>query len=111
MQFTNVHAGVLAFVGVGSGNDECIIEKLRCTLHSEELKNGRWGLQTALLQLIQNTADTANDNKGIKSQMISTLPLHVDFPPLLTPCKPGLSLKQRVLVVSGKLQISNNQYK
>lgn len=84
MQFTNVHAGICAFVGTQGS----LIANLVSTLHMEELTNGQMGLQTALVKLIQTTADaTVDDEKYIRPQLISTLPVYVDFPPLLKPIK------------------------
>jgi hypothetical protein len=103
MQFTNVHAGICAFVGVGSdGREEILIEKPISTLQSQELKDSQCGLQSALLQVIQNSMDATKEKNFIRSQMISTLPLYVNFPLLLPPIKPGFSMKQRVFTTIGK---------
>jgi len=73
MQFTNVHAGICAFVGVGSdGREEILIEKLISTLQSQELKDGQCGLQSALLQIIQNSMDATKDKNCIRSSGGST---------------------------------------
>jgi hypothetical protein len=92
-QFTNSHAGVCAFVGVG----DSLIDGLCSILSSGELKGGGKSLQTALVDLIRTTESTPQDSTCIiKPQLISTLPVLVDFPPLI-PLKMN---KQKILTIS-----------
>jgi hypothetical protein len=72
------------FVGVGKGRtNESIILDLCKELQSPELKC----LQESLIELINASGEDKSNNKGecaacVKSQMMSTLPLFVNFPPL-----------------------------
>ena len=96
-QFTNSHAGVCVFVGVGEG----LIDGLSAILSSGELKGGGKSLQTALVHLIRTTEYIHQDRTCIiKPQLISTLPVLVDFPPLIP-----LELNKRKIltIASGKL--------
>jgi hypothetical protein len=44
-----------------------------------------------------------SDEKCIKPQIISTLPVLVDFPPLLKPYKPFFRTKGRIVAAAGLL--------
>jgi hypothetical protein len=72
----NAHADICIFVGAGSG----LIENLCSILRCEELRGGDRGLQTALVDLIRESS--ADNEFVIKPQIISTLPVLVDFHPL-----------------------------
>jgi hypothetical protein len=92
-QFTNAHAGVCAFVGVG----DRLIDGLCSILSSEELQSGSKSLQTALVDLIRTNEYIPQDNaRIIKPQIISTLPVLVDFPPL----NPVTLNTQKILSIS-----------
>jgi hypothetical protein len=84
LQFSNAHAGCCVFVGVGKGkSNESIILDLCKELQSPELHY----LQESLIELINASGadETLNEEESaacVKSQMMSTLPLFVNFPPL-----------------------------
>lgn len=102
LQFTNVHAGVCAFVGADASNTNGgLIQNLVSILQMDELKTGNLGLQTALVNLMRNEATHVEDKKWIRPQLISTLPVFVDFPTLQTPFKPCMTRKQRIMTAAG----------
>lgn len=102
-QFSNTHAGICLFTSSRTCPDESLTDHLISLLALDELKSGKLGLQCALVDLIRTMSanDFARDKKCIKSQLISTLPVFVDFPPLLKPYKPFLTIKERILVAAG----------
>lgn len=101
-QFSNTHAGVCIFVGVRTCPSESLTDHLTSIFASDELKSGQLGLQCALVDLIRKLpVDEAMNKKSIKPQLISTLPVLVDFPPLLKPFKPFLTKKERILAAAG----------
>lgn len=97
MQWNNIHSGVCAFVGNGSG----LIESLVSVLQSEELKNGHLGFQSALVQLIRNTEIRREDRTRIRPQLISTLPVFVDFPSMPVKTLPTLTKQRGTVLASG----------
>lgn len=74
-------------------------------LQSEELKNGHLGFQTALVQLIRNTEIRREDRNRIIPQLISTLPVYVDFPSLPAKTVPTLTKQRRMFLASGIIHI------
>jgi hypothetical protein len=80
-----------------------LTDRLTLVLASEELKGGQRGLQSALVDLIKSSSasDVNSDEKRIKPQLISTVPVLVDFPPLLKPFVPRTSRKQRIYAAVG----------
>lgn len=101
LQFNNSHSGVCAFVGTGSGTSDSLIESLESVLQLEDLRNGKVGLQTALVNLIRNVKIKQEDNNIIRPQLISTLPFFVDFPSLLSPAKPTLMKRRKIIIAAG----------
>lgn len=69
-------------------------------LKSDDLKSGHCGLQMALIDLIRTT-QFKMDATGIVPQLLSTLPVLVDFPPIFAPRKPLLTKKQ-IYATAGK---------
>jgi hypothetical protein len=83
---------------VGGGPRAGLIDGLCSILSSEELRNGSKSLQTALVDLIRTTEHIPQDSTFIiKPQLISTLPVLVDFPPLT----PVAVNKRKIIAISG----------
>jgi hypothetical protein len=103
LQFSNTHAGTCIFIGSRTCPNESLTDQLISVLTLEELKNGQLGLQCALVDLIKkmSAGDDARDEKFIKPQILSTLPVLVDFPPLLKPYKPFFRTKKRIFAAAG----------
>jgi len=68
----------------------------------DELKDGQLGLQCALVDLIRRMPAGETAELCIKPQLISTLPVLVDFPPLLKPFKPFFRTKESILAAAGE---------
>jgi hypothetical protein len=69
-------------------------------LNMDELKDGQLGLQCALVDLIRRMPAGDTDELCIKPQLISTLPVLVDFPLLLKPYKPFFRTKERIILAA-----------
>jgi hypothetical protein len=77
-------------------------------LSSEELRSGGTSLQAALVDLIRTNEYIPQDStRIIKPQIISTLPVLVDFPPL----KPVLVDKRKIFAITGKRIIYSSKLK
>jgi len=82
LQFENANAGVCCFVGTGSD----VIEALAIAMQSPTLKKGG-NIQETFAEVIRWSGSKSDCcEKSILPQMISTLPLLVDFPEE-TPCR------------------------
>ena len=84
---------------MGGGTRAGLIDSLCSILSTEELRNGSKSLQTALVDLIRTPEHIPQDSTCIiiKPQLISTLPVLVDFPPL----KPVAVNKRKIIAISG----------
>jgi len=94
----NANAGVCCFVATGSE----VIEELTSALRSPTLKKGGGNLLETFAQVIRDKSNTVTE-KGIKPQIISTLPLFVDFPPD-TPSRLGKSKARYITSFLGFLK-------
>jgi len=94
----NANAGVCCFVATGSE----VIEELTSALRSPTLKKGGGNLLETFAQVIRDKSNTVA-GKSIKPQIISTLPLFVDFPPD-TPSRIGKGKARYVTNILGFLK-------